>query len=352
MTFVDNKEQLNSGMFENCISLGWFCGTASAMGKLGLRSFSGPFDWILSDYQQVLRMIETDFADLLMKDNLRLLADNPKAFEDTKYGFIYFHDIKVDFEREYEQIAEKYRRRCRQFMSASQNPTCYLRIVRSVNEIKYIEENQEYIERVIKKSNSLNQVFYLVIDGMNFSTEIRSPYYKINVKDFNCDFFEGRDMFDTSYEWLKVCNTLISKEKMKKNQEFDENSLSERKKSAFVIKYVKQGSELFYCTLNKLISLTEGLYIWGAGDYGIPVTKYLVSRGIKIPGVIDNNVHRQNTKICGINIISCEKIKRNLPIFIAVGAKDKIDEIKNQIKTMDEKQQVITFLDIYDNMEE
>lgn len=38
----------------NCISLGWYCGTASSCSRLGLRSFSGPFDWILSDFEYVI----------------------------------------------------------------------------------------------------------------------------------------------------------------------------------------------------------------------------------------------------------------------------------------------------------
>lgn len=41
-------------LFDNCISLGWFCGIASSMSQLGLRSVSGPFDWCYSDYWAVL----------------------------------------------------------------------------------------------------------------------------------------------------------------------------------------------------------------------------------------------------------------------------------------------------------
>lgn len=41
--------------YENCISLGWFCGTASAMSMFGLRCFSGPFDWCrATSYQQII----------------------------------------------------------------------------------------------------------------------------------------------------------------------------------------------------------------------------------------------------------------------------------------------------------
>ena len=53
--------------YKNCISLGWFCGTASALSKLGLRSHSGPFDWYFSKYSAVLDQIENDFIDFMKK---------------------------------------------------------------------------------------------------------------------------------------------------------------------------------------------------------------------------------------------------------------------------------------------
>ena len=57
-------------MFEKFISLGWYCGTAAAMSKLGIRSFSGPFDWYQSDFSGVLNCLDNDFDDFLEKKNL------------------------------------------------------------------------------------------------------------------------------------------------------------------------------------------------------------------------------------------------------------------------------------------
>lgn len=50
-------------MFENFISLGWFCGTAASMSKYGLRSWFGPFDWYFSNFPGVLSCMENDFID-------------------------------------------------------------------------------------------------------------------------------------------------------------------------------------------------------------------------------------------------------------------------------------------------
>lgn len=39
----------NIVQYDNCISLGSMCGTASSLSMLGLRNHAGPFDWCISD---------------------------------------------------------------------------------------------------------------------------------------------------------------------------------------------------------------------------------------------------------------------------------------------------------------
>jgi hypothetical protein len=83
-------------LYSNCISLGWFCGTASSLSRLGLRSYSGPFDWYFSHYWAVLNQIENDFKDFMKWENLELSLDDAsgRTFCDRKYGFCCNHDIK------------------------------------------------------------------------------------------------------------------------------------------------------------------------------------------------------------------------------------------------------------------
>ena len=74
-------------VFSNFISLGSACQTASSMEKYGLRSWSGPFDWLVTDsLQWVLHYMETDFADFLKKENLERCQENPKTFVEEKGG--------------------------------------------------------------------------------------------------------------------------------------------------------------------------------------------------------------------------------------------------------------------------
>ena len=112
-------------MFESYISLGWYCAVAGSLSKNGFRSFSSPFDWCYSDFNSVISQIENDFSDFLKKENLIFEKESGELI-DTKYGFVFNHDIQNDFENEFDDIKEKYSRRTNAFLEASCLPTCFL----------------------------------------------------------------------------------------------------------------------------------------------------------------------------------------------------------------------------------
>ena len=98
---MNEKGDLIDTKYDNCISLGWFCGKASSMAQYGLRSFSGPFDWCTSNLNSVLKMLENDFEDFMKKENLAVVGQDTKTLYDKKYGFSYNHEvIYSDFEQE------------------------------------------------------------------------------------------------------------------------------------------------------------------------------------------------------------------------------------------------------------
>lgn len=66
------NEKKERDKYENCVSLGWYCGCASSLSKLGLRSVSGPFDWYFSSYRSVLELIETEFVEFMNRENLEV----------------------------------------------------------------------------------------------------------------------------------------------------------------------------------------------------------------------------------------------------------------------------------------
>lgn len=205
--------------YNNCVSLGWFCGTASSLAILGLRNFSGPFDWYFSDFDSVIRQIDDEFIDFMRKENLEVIDDKPKEFRDKKYDFYFMHDVKENFDNEYDNIYAKYTKRAKRFIETIKSPTCFFRAVRSETEIEYIINNSEYIESILKRYNTKNIIIYILLDGMS-SLPNNLMQFSLILKQYSGNKYEMRNMFNHSIELLKFCNTLLSPEKINLNKEF------------------------------------------------------------------------------------------------------------------------------------
>ena len=90
-------------MFDYFISLGSACHIAASMGKYGLRSFSAPFDWLVTpDFNWVLHYMDTNFNDFLLKKNLERYDEYQNHFQDKQSGFRFIHDAE-NFENDYEE---------------------------------------------------------------------------------------------------------------------------------------------------------------------------------------------------------------------------------------------------------
>ena len=55
------KKFLDRQVFKHYVSLGGSCHVAASMAKLGIRNFSGPFDWYISPLRGVLQCLDMDF---------------------------------------------------------------------------------------------------------------------------------------------------------------------------------------------------------------------------------------------------------------------------------------------------
>ena len=101
-------------------SLGQWCATAMAMKKHGLRSASGPFDWMMGREVPVrtyVNLLTAGFADFFPRDNMRKVCDAPvegtEHWKDAKLGLEIRHDFKlgVPFETNYANFHARMGRR-------------------------------------------------------------------------------------------------------------------------------------------------------------------------------------------------------------------------------------------------
>jgi hypothetical protein len=251
--------------YDNCFSLGFWCGTAASLSRIGLREQSGPFDWYYSDYMGVLSQIENGFQDFMVKDNLKVEEDNKRIFIDIKYGFRFPHDIYDNFEREYESIQKKYKHRAERFLEAIQNPTVFFRCVKDQEEIDYINRNWEYADYILKRYNPYNRIIYMFRSDLTDITE-NVESYRLNISLYRGTQYELRHMFETSEELLDLLSIgLIERDKIKKNLEFDRISI-QRKGVWYINRYLNEDMDgLDNVILSYLGALRyEGIYLWGA----------------------------------------------------------------------------------------
>ncbi len=101
-------------------SLGQWCATAIVLRKLGLRSCSGPFDWLLGrnvDLAVYIDLIRQSFENLLPEFSLcQIGADKAEGhvhYRCERTGLAFLHDFTIGrpFVVEYPEVCEKYRRR-------------------------------------------------------------------------------------------------------------------------------------------------------------------------------------------------------------------------------------------------
>ena len=98
-------------LYKHVISLGWFCSVAEEIEKLGLRSASYPFDWILTDWKTVEEIMKGEFADYLKSDKLIQDAEVSNMYHHSdRKCLVYVHDIDPyeNYEKQIEKAQMKY----------------------------------------------------------------------------------------------------------------------------------------------------------------------------------------------------------------------------------------------------
>lgn len=336
-------EIINNTKYENVISLGWFCGMASALRIEGLRSFSSPFDWLFSDLPSVLKMIETDFSEYLVRENMVVDEGNTLRFTDTKYGFYFKHEIKQDIDTDWPHIIKKYDRRIANFIEATKKKTIFFRAVRNCDELAYIESHYDYIESVIKKNNKQNSIVYFLINNMEFSSGFKGTSFKLNLDDYYFRSFVHTLYRDDTVH--RFCQSLMADTVISRNKLMLPKLLNYREIAAACIYFLENEQKWLLDFLKQFFDSFQGVYLWGAGEYGTVLMKELKKMDVPMIGVIDSYVKAQNTDFYGIPFVSIDDLEESYPIVISVADDNAAAQIKRQIRHSGKRNEIITFDD-------
>ena len=158
-----NVETQSLQKFQNFISLGYFCDVAKELEKLGLRSFSGPFDWNISSLNGVISAIENNFEGYLDYDCLQQNKYYRKRYKNVRYDIAFFHDFSAyrSLASQIESVKDKYNRRIDKFYRVTEKPTLFIRYIIDNDELLYISENIDRIESLIKSRNPDSDILFI-----------------------------------------------------------------------------------------------------------------------------------------------------------------------------------------------
>lgn len=157
------------------ISLGYFCSIAMELEKLGLRSESSPFDWLISDFEGVIHAIDNHFEDFLEQKYLAQNSRDHSHYKNVKYDVQFFHDFNPyqPLQDQLPSVQDKYNRRIQRFYKSITEPTLFIRYINdkpnadnTSKELHWIEENYDSVIALLKSFNAQNDILFIANDGV------------------------------------------------------------------------------------------------------------------------------------------------------------------------------------------
>lgn len=149
--------------YEHIISIGSFCSVAMEIERIERRDGAYPFDWCISELEGVLKLIENDFKDFMVYDELMQNIVEHSHYM-NQYGIQFFHDFNSyePLKDQLHTVHKKYLRRIRRFYKSIKEPTLFVRYVRDQKEMNYITENYSTIMKLLKKFNLQNELILII----------------------------------------------------------------------------------------------------------------------------------------------------------------------------------------------
>ena len=160
------------------ISLGYFCSVASDLECIGLRNESSPFDWIICDFEGVIKAIQNNFENFLDYEYLLQNRQNLACYLNTKYNVQFYHDFSpyIPLMEQLSFVKEKYCRRIKRFYESISEPTLFVRYISdeqlvngSSKELLWIEEHYDEIIMLLKSFNEDNDILFIANEGLQSS---------------------------------------------------------------------------------------------------------------------------------------------------------------------------------------
>ncbi len=189
---MKGENSADNRSFDVVYSIGLNCACARDLGRMGLRTQSGPFDWNWQvGFYERFDMMVSRFDSFIEKEDLYLFQDkNPESgarcdsYKNRRTGFLHSHDFPagIPLDESYPEVREKYQRRINRMLSFLDNPDKRVLLVwvgpTPVDENNDTARVAEFCQRVIDCYG--DHVHFLLIEGNDDLTPGKIEYKRLN----------------------------------------------------------------------------------------------------------------------------------------------------------------------------
>ena len=162
--------------YQQIIPIGFGCMVAQDLEKIGVREYSYPFDWVISNFKDVVRIIDNRFAGIFQEVEQDAIHDN--VYHDRQTGLDHYHDFfpNKSIEEQMEAVRKKYERRIERFYESITSPTLFIRFVRNLEDWNYIKENETSVSELLKSFNQENVCVYVLTKDLQKEDAIENVF--------------------------------------------------------------------------------------------------------------------------------------------------------------------------------
>ncbi len=218
----------------NIISLGSFCSVAQELERMGLRSHSSPFDWLITkQLKTVLALIEHHFEGFLDEAELLQSSIYRNVYKNTTTKIEFYHDFNKykSLHAQMDAVREKYSRRIERFYADIQKPTLFIRYIADRNDFEYIRRSYPDIVRLLKRYHNKNQILFVANADLKTETDFLVYYVETDEKDTVARRFIEKNDHLQSY----LLSGIYDEDARKQNLAFYEKKNRENQKKQFAV---------------------------------------------------------------------------------------------------------------------
>lgn len=153
---------LNLLKFEKIVSLGHFCSIAIELNEFGIREESYPFDWVISDFQSIIELINNDFKGFIKLSHLFQDKNKRNYYYCDLSKIWFYHDFyeKIPPAFNFLNVKRKYKRRIKRFKNLNKNTTLFIRYCADQNEINWIKANETLIKNIFPNLIFISNIYF------------------------------------------------------------------------------------------------------------------------------------------------------------------------------------------------